>query len=124
METATDRASRLALSGAWLRVQREARGLTGRALAELVGVAAPQISNYETGRTAVDDERAEGIARALGLDIIDVRRGLGLWVPDGLEPREMTPEEAVMADDSLTEAGRTLVLDVLKSLRRAKGLPL
>lgn len=115
-------AERRTRAGRWLREARKKAGYeTTTDFAQAINVHQGTVSAYEIGRQSVDEERVEDIARALGLDVIDVRRGLGMWVPAGLEPRAMTPEEAVKADDSLTDAGRTLVLDVLRSLRLAKG---
>lgn len=69
-------------AGLWLRSARERRGFqTAGALARRMGVSGSLISRYETGISAVSDERAEQIADALDMNIIDVRRGLGLWVP-------------------------------------------
>lgn len=105
----------------WLQAAREKAGYSATEFAKAIGAHQTSISNYENGKSAVPESKIEAIADALHLTVIDVRRGLGRWVPNGLEPRLVTPEEAVMADDSLTDAGRTLVLDVLKSLRRSKG---
>jgi transcriptional regulator with XRE-family HTH domain len=71
-------------AGRWLRATRERRGFpTGDALAQRLGVTPGVISRYETGASKVSDERARQLADALGLDIITVRRNLGLWVnPD------------------------------------------
>lgn len=104
-------------AGQWLRGQREQRGWTGQQLADLVGVTRMQISSYERGRDRVSDERAEDIARALSMNIIDVRRGLGLWLPDGLEARIGPPEEAIRADETLTADQRELLLSMIATLR-------
>jgi len=83
-----DRLAQRAQAGAWLREQRERRGYaTAAAFASALGIDKSLVSNYETGRTAVPDDRAERIAEVLGMDIIEVRRRLGLWVPEG-EPRQ------------------------------------
>lgn len=69
-------------AGRWLRRARERRGLhTAGALARRMGVSDSLVSRIETGATSVTDERAEQIAEALDMDIISVRRNLGLWVP-------------------------------------------
>ncbi|MCK9929994.1 helix-turn-helix domain-containing protein [Frankia sp. Mgl5] len=114
------RARRLREGGHWLREQREQRGWTGRHLASLVGITPTQISNYERGKDGIDDERAEGIARALNMNIIDVRRGLGLWLPEGTEatPRpSVAPEDAIRADETLTADQRELLLSMIATLR-------
>lgn len=81
-------------AGRWLRQERERRGMrTTGALARLMGVSDSLVSRLETGSSAATDERAEQIAEAFGMDIIEVRRNLGLWVPtptaaDDDQPRE------------------------------------
>lgn len=69
-------------AGRWLRQAREKRGFTtASALARRMGVSESMVSRIETGLSAATDERAEQIAEALGMNIVDVRRNLGLWVP-------------------------------------------
>lgn len=91
-------------AGRWLREARERRGYrTAGALARRMGVSDSLISRYETGVSSVSDDRAEQIAVALNMNIITVRRGLGLWVPEDsteddlddeiYETENLTPEE-------------------------------
>lgn len=54
----------------------------------MIGASKEVVSNYETGRSAVPSDRAERIAEALDMDIITVRRNLGLWVPPDAGDRE------------------------------------
>ncbi len=75
------------------------------------------ISNYETGKNTVPEDRVEDLAQALKLDIIDVRRGLGLWVPEGYEPRVVSVEEAINADPTLTPGHRDVLLATLAAIR-------
>lgn len=73
-------------AGRWLRDHREQRGYkTIGQFARALGVDQSMISRYERGVSEIDDERAEQIAEVLGMDLIDVRRGLGLWVPPEAE---------------------------------------
>lgn len=88
-----DRRERLIRAGRWLRDQRIRRGFATQVeLARLLGVDKAAISNYENGKNAVDDDKAELIAEGLGIDIITVRRNLGLWVP--------TPKGAGVMDEA------------------------
>jgi len=81
--TSEDRLSRRARAGRWLREQRQRAGFaTAAEFGRAIGVSKEVVSNYEVGRSSVPDDRAEKIADVLGMDIIEVRRGLGLWVPD------------------------------------------
>lgn len=101
-------------AGKWLRRAREQRGLrTTGALARLMGVSDSLVSRIETGVTAATDERAEQIAEALGLDIIEVRRNLGLWVP---------PDEPAGDASPMDEAERMLD-EAEKIARQLRSLP-
>ena len=91
--------------------------MTTGALATAAGVHQTSISSYENGKNAVPEERVEALARALRMDVIDVRRGLEMWVPDNLEPRVGTPEEAIRADLTLRPDQRELLLSMLATLR-------
>lgn len=73
---------RLEQAGQWLRQAREDRGFsTATAFAAALGVNQSMVSRYERGGSEVEDERAEQIADVLGMPLVEVRRGLGLWVP-------------------------------------------
>jgi len=81
------RRERLAAAGRWL-VKHRSLGRYGTAaeFARAIGTSAANVSNYETGKAEVSDETAERIAEVLGLPILDVRRGLRLWVPPAGQP--------------------------------------
>lgn len=114
------RGERLRQAGEWLRDQRNRRGWTGRHLASLIGITPIQVSNYERGRDGISDDRAERIARAFGMDVIDVRANLGLWVPDGHKPGEsrmVSPEEAIRADPTLRPDQKETALGMLALIR-------
>lgn len=71
----------------WLREQRERRGFSAAAeLGRAIGASKEVVWSYEAGRSSVPDDRAEQIAEALGMDLVEVRRNLGLWVPPETEP--------------------------------------
>lgn len=73
---------RLEAAGQWLKDARENRGYaTATAFAAALGVNQSMVSRYERGSSEVEDERAEQIADVLGMPLVEVRRGLGLWVP-------------------------------------------
>jgi transcriptional regulator with XRE-family HTH domain len=115
------RRDRLEAGGRWLRRAREQRGYrTAAEFARALRVDQSLISRYERGISEVGDERAEQIARVLRMDIIDVRSGLGLWVP-----RESTTRAArsSTADAELQEliaqAGDNPILrDALLAVKR------
>lgn len=110
-QTMTSKRQRQEEAGRWLRRERERRGLqTAGALARRMGVSDSLISRIETGATSATDERAEQIADALDMDVIDVRRNLGLWVPDERSP--MDRAEAMMDENE------RLVAELLERVRR------
>lgn len=92
---AQSRRDRQERAGAWLRQERLAAGFeSGRSFADALDIDPSRISRYETGADAVPDEVAEKIAAVLHRDIIDVRAGLGLWVPPGdYTARSLTLED-------------------------------
>lgn len=91
-------------AGQWLRQARERKGFaTVGALARRLDVSESLVSRYETGLSAVSDERAAKIAEILELPLIEVRRNLGLWVPpaedlDEGQAGEVMPEDQWAAD--------------------------
>ncbi len=56
------------------------------------------VHNYETRGVTVPNERAQELADAWGLDIITVRRNLGLWVPDD-QGKPMDQAEAMLDEN-------------------------
>lgn len=77
----TERRERLARAGEWLRDARKAKGLGQDDLGALIGTSGANVSNYERGHIEVPDDKAAKIAAALDLGELEVRRGLGLYVP-------------------------------------------
>lgn len=66
--------------GKRLRETREARGLTQRALADLVGVRIATISELERGtRKGMHTTLAKKLARVLGVSVDHL---IGTWEPD------------------------------------------
>lgn len=57
-----------------VRVWREHRGLSARALASRAGVSSAHLSQVETGRKPGSFEAMAKLARALGLDMEDLAR--------------------------------------------------
>jgi len=88
-------------AGVWLRDARNAAGIHARDFASALGITPAQLYNLEGGKHRFGDERAALIAAALNADIIDVRRNLGLWVPDAPTPTT----EAAGGDDLDTVTG-------------------
>lgn len=115
------RRERLIAAGQWLRDQRQRRGFpTAAEFARRLDIDRAVLSNYERGVNAIDDERAEQIAEVLGMDLIEVRRNLGLWVPPESSEQPAEPQtwaelnEVIQSDPELARA----VLDLMRMAAR------
>lgn len=72
-----------------------------RKVAAHFDVSTQSVYGWEAGGADfVDDNRATGLATVLEMDLLEVRRGLGLWVPPP-EPEETLPFNPT--DDELDE---------------------
>ncbi|MEO5874903.1 MAG: helix-turn-helix transcriptional regulator [Streptosporangiaceae bacterium] len=110
---------RQAAAGRWLREARERHGFaTAAALATRLGVSTSLVSRLETGDSAATDERAEQIADALDLDLVEVRRGLGLWAPE--ETGERGPTTAIIRGERVEITDTGLLARVQELVRRGK----
>lgn len=121
VDSEAERRAQLVAAGQWLRAQREARRLTATEFAGLIGVHPSQVSGYERGRVGIEDERAERIAEALDLPLMEVRRRVGLWVPgpDPYEGDERPVEELIKSDPFFTEDERRILLGLVEQFRRS-----
>lgn len=101
-------------AGLWLRQSRISRGYESAGeFARVLEIDPSMVSRYERGMSEVSDERAEQIAEILRMDIIDVRRGLGLWVPSESgyveEPETLTlDQKATLIQEYVATAQRLL----------------
>jgi transcriptional regulator with XRE-family HTH domain len=91
-----DKQERLRQAGLWLKGQRDRLGISVRDMAHRLDVTTQVLYDWQNGRNAISDERAEQIAEVLGMNIIDVRRGLGLWVPPNEEQDEPAENETLV----------------------------
>lgn len=125
-----EKRARLIQAGRWLREQRERRGITSQAeLARRLGWDKSLISNYESGKTEIPDDRAEDLAEFLGIDIITFRSKFGLWVA----PRRSSMDEVeATLDDSerlaaelraLDEPDRQAIEILIERLKKASETP-
>jgi transcriptional regulator with XRE-family HTH domain len=107
-------------AGRWLRQQRERLGIATQAeLDRRLGWNKGTVNNYETRDVMVSDDRAEQLAELFGLDIITVRRNLGLWVPDD-DAHRRRGGLAVPTDEELRRSGlRPETVEALLAMRRS-----
>lgn len=80
--------------------------MTIHRFAALIGVGPVQVSNYELGKNSIDDKRAELIAEALRVPVVEVRRQFGLWVP-----KETLKISDLSEDELAEEVGRRFGID-------------
>lgn len=109
------RRQRLQAAGTWLRAQRETLRWTGSEFARRLGLNQTRVSAYERGQYEVSDEAAERIAEVLGIPLIETRRQLGLWAPDGFIPADREPHT-----DLTQISDEVLVAELARRLSRSR----
>lgn len=105
--------------GDFLRDQRRGAQLTLRQLADQTGVSNPYLSQIERGLRRPSADVLQQLAKALRIsaESLYVRAGI-------LEPSDgvgQAVQAAVLADPSLTERQRQVLLDIYHSFRRESG---
>jgi len=100
--------------GEFLREQRQGAKLSLRQLAEVAGVSNPYLSQVERGLRKPSAEVLQQIAKGLRIsaEVLYVRAGI---LEEGEGRAEV--ETAVMADPSLNERQRRVLLDIYQSFR-------
>jgi transcriptional regulator with XRE-family HTH domain len=101
-------------AGQWLRRQREQRGIASQSeLARRLGWDKTAVNNYETRGVTVPDDRAEQLAEFFDLDILTVRRNLGLWAPK---------ESAMDRAERIMDENERLAAELVERVKRLKRL--
>ncbi|WP_280401372.1 helix-turn-helix domain-containing protein [Nocardia carnea] len=103
--------------GGFIRAQREAAQVSLRQLAQLAGVSNPYLSQIERGLRNPSAEVLTQIAKALRVssEVLYVRAGY-------LEQRAHSPvRDALLADSSISERQKQVLLDIYESFRRENG---
>lgn len=105
-----DSRERLVEAGEWLKATRQEKGMSVRQLAAEIDVATQVIYDWQNGKNAVSEDNAAKIAQAFEMDLIQVRRNLGLWVPDdpGTTARGTREQAEAAARNELDELQRLL----------------
>ncbi|MEE4022043.1 helix-turn-helix transcriptional regulator [Gordonia sp. PKS22-38] len=100
--------------GGFIRAQRIAAEVSLRQLAERAGVSNPYLSQIERGLRKPSADVLAQIAKGLRLsaEVLYVRAGI-------LEERPASPvRDALLADDSISERQKQMLLEIYESFRR------
>ncbi|AZG46119.1 helix-turn-helix domain-containing protein [Gordonia insulae] len=100
--------------GGFIRSQRVAAEVSLRQLAERAGVSNPYLSQIERGLRKPSADVLAQIAKGLRLsaEVLYVRAGI-------LEERPASPvRDALLADDSISERQKQMLLEIYESFRR------
>lgn len=103
--------------GSYIRAQREHAQVSLRELARTAGVSNPYLSQIERGLRKPSAEILQQIAKGLRIsaEVLYVRAG----ILDEKPASAVT--DAVLADSTLTERQKQVLLDVYQSFRRENG---
>ncbi|MGW1889851.1 helix-turn-helix domain-containing protein [Streptomyces sp. NPDC002004] len=111
--------------GEYLREQRRSAQLSLRQLAEAAGVSNPYLSQIERGLRKPSAEVLQQVAKALRISaetlyvragILDAERGQEEWQSEG------ATRAAVLADPSLNERQKQVLLQIYDSFRKENGV--
>ena len=105
--------------GGYIRAQRESAQVSMRQLARAAGVSNPYLSQVERGLRKPSAEILQQIAKGLRIS------AEALYVKAGIldERPASVVTDAVLADTTLNERQKRVLLDVYESFRRENGLP-
>lgn len=104
--------------GSYIRSQRESAQVSMRQLARAAGVSNPYLSQVERGLRKPSAEILQQIAKGLRIS------AEALYVKAGIldERPASVVTDAVLADPTLNERQKRVLLDVFESFRRENGL--
>ncbi|MFI1190775.1 helix-turn-helix domain-containing protein [Streptomyces californicus] len=105
--------------GEYLREQRRAAQLSLRQLAEATGVSNPYLSQIERGLRKPSADVLQQVAKALRIsaETLYVRAG----ILDEREREELETRAVILADPSINERQKSVLLQIYDSFRRENG---
>src|SRR5687768_7665579 len=117
MGDAEDRAYDL---GAFIREQRSSARLSLRRLSDLAGISNPYLSQIERGLRKPSAEVLQQVAKALRIsaETLYVRAG----ILDEQERDELETRAVILADPSINERQKQVLLQIYESFRKENGL--
>ncbi|MFV0129169.1 helix-turn-helix domain-containing protein [Streptomyces sp. HMX112] len=106
--------------GEYLREQRRTAQLSLRQLADAAGVSNPYLSQIERGLRKPSAEVLQQVAKALRIsaETLYVRAG----ILDEREREELETRAAILADPSINERQKQVLLQIYDSFRKENGL--
>ncbi|MCK8680537.1 helix-turn-helix domain-containing protein [Streptomyces lichenis] len=106
--------------GDYLREQRRSAQLSLRQLAEAAGVSNPYLSQIERGLRKPSAEVLQQVAKALRIsaETLYVRAG----ILDEREREELETRAVILADPSINERQKQVLLQIYDSFRKENGL--
>jgi transcriptional regulator with XRE-family HTH domain len=107
--------------GEFLKEQRRSARLTLRQLADQTGVSNPYLSQIERGLRKPSAEVLQQLAKGLRISAETLYLRAGILDPDEHEVRSV--ELAVLADTTLTERQKRVLLDIYESFQHENGRP-
>jgi len=102
--------------GDYLREQRNSAQMSLRQLSELAGVSNPYLSQIERGLRKPSADVLQQLAKALRISAETLYVRAGILDPD--EAGERSVQLALLADPSLNERQKNVLLDIYESFRR------
>ncbi|WP_037889784.1 helix-turn-helix domain-containing protein [Streptomyces sp. NRRL S-87] len=106
--------------GEYLREQRRTAQLSLRQLADAAGVSNPYLSQIERGLRKPSAEILQQLAKALRIsaETLYVRAG----ILDEREPDEVETRAVILADPSINERQKQVLLQIYESFRKENAL--
>ncbi|WP_405899044.1 helix-turn-helix domain-containing protein [Streptomyces sp. NBC_00727] len=106
--------------GEYLREQRRSAQLSLRQLAEAAGVSNPYLSQIERGLRKPSADVLQQVAKALRIsaETLYVRAG----ILDERQPDELETRAVILADPSINERQKSVLLQIYASFRKENGL--
>ncbi|MYU47972.1 helix-turn-helix domain-containing protein, partial [Streptomyces sp. SID7803] len=104
----------------YLREQRRTAQLSLRQLAEAAGVSNPYLSQIERGLRKPSADVLQQVAKALRIsaETLYVRAG----ILDERQPDELETRAVILADPSINERQKSVLLQIYASFRKENGL--
>lgn len=101
--------------GAFIRAQRQMANLSLRQLSAMTKVSNPYLSQIERGMSEPSIRVLVAIAKALGIGVDAMYAQMGLTMRED-NAKNLSTEAAIQSDSRLTEAQRSTLLSMLRTL--------